>query len=164
MLSLSGQNIPPVPTIRIYLSSALYSVPGGKVSIGHSKEKVYIYMCPIPKGFRDRATSLYSSKTADKKTILRTASNAGIYCSSDKVGTVYQLCEDSIQHIRIFGISEDSRFLDLSTSWRGVVSFTPLPLYPRANSLRYPLDRRLSEPQSRSEKQREMKILDPTGT
>jgi hypothetical protein len=54
-----------------------------------NKKKLYRYMCPIPNGFRDRAISLYSSKTVDKKEILRTASNAGIYCSSDKVGTVY---------------------------------------------------------------------------
>jgi hypothetical protein len=46
-------------------------------------------MSPIPNGFRDRAVSLYSSKIVDKKEILRTVSNAGIYCSSDKVGTVY---------------------------------------------------------------------------
>jgi hypothetical protein len=31
--------------------------------------------------------------------------------------------------------------LDLGTSWRWVVSFTPLPLYPWGKSLRYPLDR-----------------------
>jgi hypothetical protein len=31
----------------------------------------------------------YSSKTVDKKEILRTVSNTGIYCSSDRVGTVY---------------------------------------------------------------------------
>jgi hypothetical protein len=31
---------------------------------------------------------LYSSKIVDKKEILRTVSNTGIYCSSDKVGTV----------------------------------------------------------------------------
>jgi hypothetical protein len=37
------------------------------------------------------AVSLYSSKTVDKKKILRTVSNTGIYCSSDKVGTVYLL-------------------------------------------------------------------------
>jgi hypothetical protein len=45
-------------------------------------------MCPVPNGFRDRAISLYSPKTVDKKEILRTVSNIGIYCSSDKVGTV----------------------------------------------------------------------------
>jgi hypothetical protein len=28
---------------------------------------IYMYMCPIPNGFRDRALSLYSSKTADKR-------------------------------------------------------------------------------------------------
>jgi hypothetical protein len=54
-------------------------------------KKVYMYMCPIPNGFRDRAISLYSSKIVDKKKILRTVSNTGIYCSSDEVGTVYQV-------------------------------------------------------------------------
>jgi hypothetical protein len=48
-----------------------------------------MYICPIPNGFRDRAISLYSSKIVDKKEILRTVSNTGIYFSSDKVGTVY---------------------------------------------------------------------------
>jgi hypothetical protein len=52
-------------------------------------KKVYMHMCPIPNGFRDRAISLYISKIVDKKAILRTVSNTGIYCSSDKVGTVY---------------------------------------------------------------------------
>jgi hypothetical protein len=46
-------------------------------------------MRPIPNGFRDRVISLYSSKTVDKKEILLTVSKTGIYCSSDKVGTVY---------------------------------------------------------------------------
>jgi hypothetical protein len=46
-------------------------------------------MYPIPNGFRDRAISLRSSKIVDMEEILRTASNTGIYCSSDKVGTVY---------------------------------------------------------------------------
>jgi hypothetical protein len=35
-------------------------------------KKVYMYMCPIPNGFRDRAISLYSYKIVDKKEILRT--------------------------------------------------------------------------------------------
>jgi hypothetical protein len=61
----------------------------GGHSIGHSKQKNCIYMCPIPKGFRDRAVSLYSSKAVDKKEILRTVSNTGIHSSSGKVGTVY---------------------------------------------------------------------------
>jgi hypothetical protein len=46
-------------------------------------------MCPIPNGFRDRAISLYGSKTVDKKDILRTVSNTGIHCLSDIVGIVY---------------------------------------------------------------------------
>jgi hypothetical protein len=57
------------------------------VSVILSK-KMYMYMSFIPNGFRDRAISLYSSKFVDKKEILRTVSNSGIY-SSDKVGTVY---------------------------------------------------------------------------
>jgi hypothetical protein len=48
-----------------------------------------MYMCPTPNCFRDRAVSLYSSKIVDKKEILRTVSNTGIYCPSDRVGTVY---------------------------------------------------------------------------
>jgi hypothetical protein len=47
-----------------------------------------MYICPIPNGFRDGAVSLYSSKSVDKKEILRTVSNTGSYCSSDLVGTV----------------------------------------------------------------------------
>jgi hypothetical protein len=58
------------------------------VSVILSK-KVYMYMCPIPNGFWDRAISLYSSKIVDKKQLLLTVSNTGIYCSSDRVGTVY---------------------------------------------------------------------------
>jgi predicted transport protein len=52
-------------------------------------KKVRMYMSPIPKRFRDRAISLYSSKIDDEKEILHTVSNTGIYCSSDKVDTVY---------------------------------------------------------------------------
>jgi hypothetical protein len=53
------------------------------------RKKVYMYMCPIPNGFRDRDISLYRSKIVDKKEILRTVSDTGIYCSSDEVSTVY---------------------------------------------------------------------------
>jgi hypothetical protein len=59
-------------------------------------EKVYMYMCSFPNGFRDRAISLYIPKIVEKEEILHTTlhilhtvSNAGIYCSSDRVGTVY---------------------------------------------------------------------------
>jgi hypothetical protein len=58
----------------------------------------------------------------------------------------------------------DPHFLDLGTSWRWVVNFTPRPLYPREKSPRYPLDRRLGGPQSRSGRPGEEKILGPTGT
>jgi hypothetical protein len=57
-----------------------------------------------------------------------------------------------------------STFSWLGTSWRWVVSFTPRPLYHRGKSPRYPLDRRLSGPQSRSERRREDKIVYPSGT
>jgi hypothetical protein len=43
-----------------------------------------------------------------------------------------------------------STFLDLGTRWRWVVSLTPLPLYLRGESPRYPLDRRLGRFQRRS--------------
>jgi hypothetical protein len=55
-------------------------------------------------------------------------------------------------------------FLDLGTSWRWVVSFTPRPFYPREKSPWYPLDRRLCGPRSRSGRRGEEKVLDPTGT
>jgi hypothetical protein len=45
-----------------------------------------------------------------------------------------------------------------------VVSFTPLPLYPRGKSPQYPLDGRPAGPQSRSGRRGEDKILDPIGT
>jgi hypothetical protein len=58
------------------------------VSVILSK-KEYMYLCPIPRCFRERAISLFSSKIVDNKEILRTVSNTGIYCTSDKVSTVY---------------------------------------------------------------------------
>jgi hypothetical protein len=38
----------------------------------HTHTHTHTHTCPIPSGFRDRAISLYSSKTVDKKEILRT--------------------------------------------------------------------------------------------
>jgi hypothetical protein len=46
-------------------------------------------MFPGASGFRNRAISLYDSKTADKKEIFSNVSNIGICCSRDKGGTVY---------------------------------------------------------------------------
>ena len=63
------------------------------VSVFLSKN-VYMNMCPIPNGFRDRAIWMYNRKIVDRKDILhvRTVSKTGIYCSSDRVGTVYDKC------------------------------------------------------------------------
>jgi hypothetical protein len=72
----------------LFTDNPIQGVPRGK-NIGHSKQKMYMHVCPIPNGFRGRAISLYGSKIVDKKEILRTVSNTGIYCSSDKVCTVY---------------------------------------------------------------------------
>jgi hypothetical protein len=48
-----------------------------------------MYVCPSSSGFQDKVISLCSSQIVDKKEILHTVSNIGIYCSSDTVGTVY---------------------------------------------------------------------------
>jgi hypothetical protein len=58
----------------------------------------------------------------------------------------------------------DPHFLDLGISWRWVVSFMPLPLYPWVKSPRYSLDRRLVGPQRWSGRHGEVKILASTGT
>jgi hypothetical protein len=56
-----------------------------------------------------------------------------------------------------------SMYSDLSTSWRRVVSFTYLLLYPRIYTSQYSLDRRLDGPQSWHGHQREKKnLLPPT--
>jgi hypothetical protein len=57
-----------------------------------------------------------------------------------------------------------SIILELDTSWKWVVSFTTLPLYPRGKNPRYLLERRLGGPQSGSGRRGEQKILDPSGT
>jgi hypothetical protein len=44
------------------------------------RQTLRMYTCPIPNVFRDRAISLYSYRIVDKKEILRTVSNTGIYC------------------------------------------------------------------------------------
>jgi hypothetical protein len=48
-----------------------------------------LYMYPIPNGFRDEVISQHSAKIVDNKEILHNVSNTGIYCSSDKISTVY---------------------------------------------------------------------------
>jgi hypothetical protein len=69
----------------------------------------------------------------------------------------------ALRHEGVRG-SIDPHFLDLGTKWRWVVSFTPWPHYPRGKISRYPLDRRLDGPQSRSGRRGEEKILDHNGT
>jgi hypothetical protein len=63
-----------------------------------------MHMCPIQNVFRSRVISLYSSKIVDKKEILHTVSNTGIYCSSEKVGTVdlvYYILKNSTVNISV---------------------------------------------------------------
>jgi hypothetical protein len=62
--------------VHPFLSGFLYRVSQEERSIfwevivsAIPSKKVYMYMCPIPTGFRDRAISLYSSKIVDKKDI-----------------------------------------------------------------------------------------------
>ena len=80
------------PTPYTGCSSGKGQYPGTSyiVSVILSKN-VHMNMCPIPNGFRDRAIWMYNRKIVDNKEILRvrTVSNTGIYCSSDRVGTVY---------------------------------------------------------------------------
>jgi hypothetical protein len=69
-----------------------------------------MYMCPIPNGFREKGISLHSSQTVDKKEILLAVSDTGIYCSSDKVGTVYPIqyiFENSTANINALNSCED---------------------------------------------------------
>jgi hypothetical protein len=49
-----------------------------------------------------------------------------------------------------WGSGGRARIFDLGTRWMWVVSFTPRPLHPQGKSPRYPLNRRLGGPQSRS--------------
>jgi hypothetical protein len=52
-----------------------------------------------------------------------------------------------------------STILDLSTRWKFVVSFLPLPLYSQGNSHQYPLYRRLGGPHNQSGHYEEEKNL-----
>jgi len=85
-------------------------------------KNVYMNMCPIPNDFRDRAIWMYNRKIVDKKEILHvcTVSNTGIYCSSDRVGIVYNKCSkippSTLLHLatRV----KTWRVVRLSASWR----------------------------------------------
>jgi hypothetical protein len=67
------------------------------------------------------------------------------YPSSKKVKLSLCLSNNTLCQEGVWGSGcIDPHFLDLDTSWRWVVRFTPRLLYPRGKSHRYPLDRRLS--------------------
>ena len=80
--------------------SCIHGVPGGMVnilrgySIGHSKQKTLHEHVSYSERFPRQSHLNANHKTVDKKEILRvrTFSNTGIYCSSDRVGTVYNKC------------------------------------------------------------------------
>jgi hypothetical protein len=93
---ISGYHSIELSRVNALLGSKLYRMSQEERSIFWEvivsvilSKKMYIYICTIPKGFQDITISLYNSKIVDKKEILRTVSNTGIYCSSDKVVTVY---------------------------------------------------------------------------
>jgi hypothetical protein len=69
----------------------IQSTPGGTVfwEVIVSKKQCIICTCVLFRTVSETDISLYVSKSVDKKEILRTASNTGIYCSSGKVGAVY---------------------------------------------------------------------------
>jgi hypothetical protein len=77
------------------------------------------------------------------------------YCSIMMSGVfLYRSVREEVWVLLDFIVS----FLDVGTSWRRVVSFTP------GKSPRYPLDRRLGGPQIRSGRYGEVKIFYPSGT
>jgi hypothetical protein len=97
------------------------------------------------------------------ESLIRTYFHSG-FCSK-KVKFYLWLTNYALRHEDVWGSEfKDTYFLDLGTSWRWVVSFTPRTLYTPGKSLRYPLDRRFGGPQSRSVRFGEEKILTPTGT
>jgi hypothetical protein len=66
-----------------------------------------------------------------------------------KVKLSLRLTNQALRHegVQVRGCI-DPHYLDLGTSSRCVVSFTPLPLYPRGKRPRYPLDRSLGGPRA----------------
>ena len=93
------------------------------VSVILSKN-VYMNMCPIANVFRDRAIWMYNCKIVDKKEIsrVRTVCNTGIYCSSDRVGTVYNKCSKIPPSTSMHFATRVKtwRVVRLSASWRSL--------------------------------------------
>jgi hypothetical protein len=97
--------------------------------------------------------------SSSRKLLLFTIADM-LHKPSLKVKLSLYLTNEALRHEGVWGNGcIDPYSLDLGTSWRWVVSFTPRPLYPR-----YPLDRRQGGPYSRSGRRGEEKIFDPTGT
>jgi hypothetical protein len=71
------------------VSQAEWSIFWEVIASVNLTKKMYMYLRPIPNGFRDRAASLDSCKIVGMKEILHTVSDTGIYCSSGKVCTIY---------------------------------------------------------------------------
>jgi hypothetical protein len=65
-----------------------------------------------------------------------------------KINVSLCLINQAPRHEDVWGCGYGFTVLDLGTRRRWVLRFTPLPLYLRENSPWYPLDRRLSVPQS----------------
>jgi hypothetical protein len=92
-----------------------------------------------------RWRSLLSSHNFYLFLFLPTPSLSLMSSSKDKVNLTLCLAKYEIHHEGVWGSGRiDPYFLDISISWRWVVSFMPRPRYPQ-----YPLDRRLGGPQSR---------------
>ena len=85
-------------------------------------KNVYVNIYPIPNGCQDRAIWMYNLKIVDKKEILhvRTVSNTGICCSSDRVGTVYNKCSKIPPSTSMHFATRVKtwRVVRLSASWR----------------------------------------------
>jgi hypothetical protein len=82
-----------------------------------------------------------------------------------KVKLSLHLTNTALRHEHVWGNGcIDLRFLDLCTSWKWMISFTPRPLYPRRKSPRHPLDRRPAGPQNRSGRHGEEKNPAPNWT
>ena len=91
-----------------FSTPCIQGVAGGKVnilggySIGHSKQKTLYEHLSYSERFPRYNHFNANRKIVDKKELLRvrTVSNTGIYCSSDRVGTVYNKCS-KIPHIHM---------------------------------------------------------------
>jgi hypothetical protein len=86
-------------------------------------------------------------------------------CCYVKVNLSLCLTNSALRHEDAWGNGFiGPHFLDFGNGWRWVVSFTPRPHYPRGNSTRYPLDRRLGRSLSRSGRHGQVRVIDSSRT